>query len=50
MHNCPIGGKQGIHRSERIQLYISWPNLNQDVAQYVKECKTCQLNKETTEH
>jgi hypothetical protein len=48
MHNCPIGGHQGIHRTvERIKLYISWPTLDQDVTQYIKECKTCQLNKET---
>jgi hypothetical protein len=28
MHNCPVGGHQGIHRTiERIKLYTSWPNL-----------------------
>jgi hypothetical protein len=48
MHNCPVGGHQGIQRTtERIKLYISWPGLDQDVAQYVKHCKVCQLNKET---
>jgi hypothetical protein len=48
MHDCPIGGHQGIQRTiERIKLYISWPSLDQDVAQYVKQCKICQLNKET---
>jgi hypothetical protein len=48
MHNCPVGGHQGIQRTiERIKLYISWPGLEQDVTQYVKECKICQLNKET---
>jgi hypothetical protein len=48
MHNCPVGGHQGIQRTiERIKLYISWPGLEQDVTQYVKECKTCQLNKDT---
>jgi hypothetical protein len=35
MHNCPIRGHQGIQRTiECIKLYISWPNLDQDVAQY----------------
>jgi hypothetical protein len=48
MHNCPIGGHQGIQRTiERIKLYISWPGLDQDVTTFIKKCKTCQLNKET---
>ncbi|PNF38366.1 hypothetical protein B7P43_G08976, partial [Cryptotermes secundus] len=48
MHNCPIGGHQGIRKTiERIKLYISWPSLEQDVIQYIRNCKTCQLNKET---
>jgi hypothetical protein len=48
MHNCPVGGDQGIHRTiERIKLYTSWPNIDKDVTQYVIECKTCQINKET---
>jgi hypothetical protein len=48
MHNCPIGGHQGIQRTiERIKLYLTWPGLEQDVTQYIKECKICQINKET---
>jgi hypothetical protein len=48
MHNCPVGGHQGIQRTfERIKLYISWPGIDQDVTQYIKQCKVCQLNKET---
>jgi hypothetical protein len=48
MQNCPIGGHQGIQKTiERIKLYLSWPGLDQDVTQYVKECKICQVNKET---
>lgn len=32
MHNCPIGGHQGIQRTiERIKLYLTWPGLDQDV-------------------
>jgi hypothetical protein len=51
MHNCPVGGHQGIQRTiERIKLYISWPGLEQDITQYVKECKTCQINKETRQN
>jgi hypothetical protein len=48
MHNCHIGGHQGVQRTiERIKLYISWPKLSEDVTQYIKNCKICQLNKET---
>jgi hypothetical protein len=48
MHNCPIGGHQGVQRTiGRIKLYLSWPGLDQDVTQYIKGCKTCQMNKET---
>jgi hypothetical protein len=32
---------------ERIKLYLTWPGLDQDVGQYIKECKICQINKET---
>jgi transcription elongation factor Elf1 len=48
MHNCPVGGHQGVQRTiERIKLYLSWPVLDQDVAQCIRKCKTCQLNRET---
>ena len=48
MHDCPVGGHQGVQRTiERIKLYISWPGLDQAVTQYIRECKICQLNKET---
>jgi hypothetical protein len=48
LHNCPVGGHQGISRTlERIKLYISWPGMEQEVSQFIKNCKICQLNKET---
>jgi hypothetical protein len=48
MHDCPVGGHQGVQRTlERIKLYIMWPGIEEDVTKYVKQCKTCQLNKET---
>jgi transcription elongation factor Elf1 len=51
MHNCPVGDHQGIQRTtESIKLYLSWRGLEQDVTQYVKECKICQLNKETRQN
>ncbi|PNF37360.1 hypothetical protein B7P43_G17830 [Cryptotermes secundus] len=48
MNDCPIGDHQGIQRTiKRIKLYLSWPGIEQDVTKYIKECKTCQVNKET---
>jgi hypothetical protein len=48
MHNCPVGGHQGIQRTiERIKLYMSWPGLEQVVVNFVKNCKICQVNKGT---
>jgi hypothetical protein len=47
MHNCPIGHQGTQRTTERIKLYLTWPGLDQDVAQYVKECNICQINKQT---
>jgi hypothetical protein len=48
MHNCPIGGHQGICKTiEKIKLYLSWPGMEKEVTQYIKECKICQVNKDT---
>jgi len=50
MHDCPIGGHQGITRTlERIQLYTTWPNIEQDVKDYIRNCKICQTNKHSRE-
>jgi hypothetical protein len=32
---------------ERIKLYLSWPGIEQDITQNIKQCKSCQINKET---
>ncbi|KDR23651.1 Retrovirus-related Pol polyprotein from transposon 17.6, partial [Zootermopsis nevadensis] len=48
MHCCPVGGHQGIQKTiERIKLYISWPGLEHDVTELIRECKICQVNKDT---
>lgn len=47
MHNCPVGGHQGIQRTtERIKLYTSWMGMEKDVADYIRNCKVCQMNKD----
>jgi hypothetical protein len=48
MHECPVGGHQGIQRTyERLKLYVSWPNMFKDVEAYIRKCPVCQLNKQT---
>jgi hypothetical protein len=48
MHDCPIGGHQGINSTiERIKLYVTWPGIERDVGKFIKRCKICQMNKET---
>jgi hypothetical protein len=38
MHNCPVGGHQGINRTiERIKLYTNWPGMEQEVIQFIKK-------------
>jgi len=48
MHECPIGGHQGVQRTyERLKLYVTWPGMFQDVENYIKNCEICQKNKFT---
>jgi hypothetical protein len=48
MHECPIGGHQGIQITyERLKLYVSWPNMFKDIEVYIRKCPLCQLNKQT---
>ena len=48
MHECPIGGHQGVQRTyDRLKLYVTWPGMFHDVEEYVTSCKICQKNKFT---
>jgi len=48
MHECPIGGHQGVQRTyERLKLYVTWPGMFRDVENYIKNCEICQKNKFT---
>ena len=45
-HNTPAGGHNGIKRTiKKIKSRYDWPNMNKDIKQYVKNCKSCQMNK-----
>jgi len=37
MHECPIGGHQGVQRTyDRLKLYVNWPGMFHVVEEYVK--------------
>ena len=48
MHECPVGGHQGILRTyDRLKMYVTWPGMFQDVENYIHKCEVCQKNKFT---
>jgi len=37
MHECPIGGHQGVQRTYgRFKLYVTWLGMFQDVEDYIR--------------
>ena len=45
-HNAPIGGHRGMNRTFRaIKAKYSWPGMRRETEQYVKQCRSCQVNK-----
>jgi hypothetical protein len=50
MHSDPVGGHQGINRTvDRIKLYVSWPNMREDITDYIRTCEICQKMKYSRE-
>jgi hypothetical protein len=48
MHECPIGGHQGVQRTfQKLKLYVTWPGMFHDVEEYITNCRVCQQNKFT---
>ena len=48
-HNTPSAGHPGIGNTYKIAIKdFWWPNMKQDVEQYVKGCAACQANKVNT--
>ena len=48
MHECPVGGHQGIKRTYgRLKMYVTWPGKFRDVENYIRKCEVCQKNKLT---
>ena len=48
-HVSPVGGHRGMNKTFReiIKRY-EWPNMKQDIEKYVKKCKSCQMNKNSS--
>src|SRR5437763_527837 len=45
-HNSPLAGHPSIAKTlELLSQNYSWPNIRQDVEEYVKGCIPCQMNK-----
>ena len=45
-HDAPIGGHKGMNKTYRaIKSRYTWPNMRQEIEEYVKKCRSCQLNK-----
>jgi transposase InsO family protein len=45
-HDAPVGGHRGMNRTLRaIKARYTWPNMRQEIERYVKQCKSCQVNK-----
>ena len=48
-HDTLIGGHRGVHRTHlAINYNYYWNNMLQDIKNYVSECKTCQVSKQST--
>lgn len=47
LHDSPIGGHQGFKRTfNKIRALYSWKGMKKDIEKYIKQCETCQKNKE----
>ena len=45
-HDSPVGGHRGMNKTYRaIKLRYTWPNMKREIEDYVRKCKSCQINK-----
>jgi hypothetical protein len=50
-HDSPVAGHQGFIKTYRqIRERFSWKGLKEDVMRHIKECTTCQVNKDEHTH
>jgi hypothetical protein len=45
-HDSILGGHHGMNKIyEAIRQHYCWPNMKEEIEEYVKKCAKCQLNK-----
>jgi hypothetical protein len=45
-HDAPLGGHRGMNKTYKaIKAGFHWSNMRQEIGDYVKKCKSCQINK-----
>jgi len=45
-HDSILGGHRGMNKTyEAIKRHYQWPNMKEEVEEYVRKCEKCQLNK-----
>ena len=45
-HDSPVGEHRGMNKTfKEIRKLYEWSNMKRDIEKYVKQCKSCQLNK-----
>jgi hypothetical protein len=45
-HDASLGGHRGTNKTYKaIKARFSWPNMKREIEEYVKRCKSCQINK-----
>jgi len=48
-HDSPVGSHRGMNKTYRaIKSQYFWPNMRREVEEYVKQCRSCQVNKMLT--
>jgi hypothetical protein len=45
-HDAPLGGHRGMNKKYKaIRTKYNWPDMKKEIEDYVKKCKSCQVNK-----
>jgi hypothetical protein len=48
-HGSPVGGQRGMNKTHpAIKPQYFWPNMRREIEEYVKQCRSCQVNKMLT--
>ena len=48
-HDSPVGSHRGMNKTySAIMSQYFWPNISREVEEYVKQCRSCQVNKMLT--